>query len=68
MGAYVKFKLGMTHFTHNYMETSHVTSKIKLFTLQLGAGLNPRPTDNMCLPLSHLELSGYDDMICSIII
>ena len=33
MGAYVKFKLGMTHFTHNYMETSHVISKIKLFTL-----------------------------------
>ena len=67
MGAYVKFKLGITHFTHNYMETSHVTSKIKLFTLQLGAGLNPRPTDNISAALP-LELSGYDDMICSIII
>ena len=54
MGAYVKFKLGITHFTHNYMETSHVTSKIKLFTLQLGAGLNPRPTDNISA-LSHLS-------------
>ena len=67
MGAYVKFKLGMTHFVHNCMETSHVTSKIKLFTLQLGAGLNPQPTDNMSAALPS-ELSGYDDMICSIII
>ena len=67
MGAYVKFKLGITHFTHNYMETSHVTSKIKLFTFQLGAGLNPRPTDNISAVLPS-ELSGYDDMICSIII
>ena len=67
MGAYVKFKLGMTHFTHNYMETSHIISKIKLFTLQLGAGLNPRPTDNVSAALPS-ELSGYDDMICSIII
>ena len=33
MGSNVKFKLGTTHFTHNYMETSHVTSNIKLFTL-----------------------------------
>ena len=33
MGAYVKFKLGTTHFTHKYMETSYVTPKIKLFTL-----------------------------------
>ena len=41
MGAYVKFKLGITHFVHNYMETSHVTSKVKLFTLQLGAGFEP---------------------------
>ena len=32
MGAYVKFMLRMTHFVHNYMETSHVTSKINLFT------------------------------------
>ena len=66
MGAYVKFQLGITHFTHNYMETSHVTSKIKLFTFQLGAGLNPRPTDNISAALPS-ELSGYDD-ICSIII
>ena len=41
MGAYVKFKLGITHFTHNYMETSHVTPKIKLFTPQLAAGFEP---------------------------
>ena len=34
MGAYVKFKFGMTHSVHNCMETSHVTSKIKLFTLK----------------------------------
>ena len=67
MGAYVKFKLGITHFVHNYMETSHVTSKIKLFTLQLGAFFEPRPTDNMSAALPS-ELSGYDDMICSIII
>ena len=66
MAAYVKFKLGINHFTHNYMETSHVTSKIKLFTFQLGAGLNPRPTDNISAALPS-ELSGYDD-ICSIII
>ena len=33
MGTYVKFTFGITHFAHNYMETSHVTSKIKLFTL-----------------------------------
>ena len=68
MGAYVKFKLGITHFTHNYMETSHVTSKIKLFTLQLGAGFEPTILQITFLRLSHLELSGYDDMICSIII
>ena len=67
MGAYVKFKLGITYFTHNYMETSHVISKIMLFTLQLGAGLNPSPTDNISAVLPS-ELSGYDDMICSIII
>ena len=30
MGAYVKFKLGITHFAHIWMETSHVTSKPKL--------------------------------------
>ena len=33
MGAYVKFQLGITHFAHNYMETSHVTSKAKLLKL-----------------------------------
>ena len=47
------------------METSHVISKIKLFTLWLGAGLNPRPTDNMSAALPS-ELSGYDD-ICSLL-
>ena len=67
MGAYVKLELGMTHFVHNYMETSHVISKIKLFTLYLEAGLNPRPTDKMSAALPS-ELSGYDDMMCSIII
>ena len=56
LGTYVKFKLGTTHFTHNYMETSHVTSNIKLFPLKLGAGLNPRPTDNMSAALPS-ELS-----------
>ena len=30
MGAYVKFQLGIIHFAHNYMETSHVTFKPKL--------------------------------------
>ena len=33
MGANVKFKQGMAHFVHNCMEISHVTSKIKLFTI-----------------------------------
>ena len=29
MGAYVKFKLGITHFAHIYLETWHGTSKPK---------------------------------------
>ena len=28
---YIKSKLGITHFAHKYMETSHVASKPKLF-------------------------------------
>ena len=32
MGASVKFQLRITHFAHNYMETSQVTSKPKLLT------------------------------------
>ena len=38
MGSCVKFQLGMTHFTHNYMETSHVPFKPKLLKFYLGAG------------------------------
>ena len=41
MGAYVKFQLGVTHFAHNYMETSHVNSKPKLLKFYLGAGFEP---------------------------
>ena len=26
---FIKFKLGITYFAHNYMETSHVASKPK---------------------------------------
>ena len=67
MGAYVKFKFGITHFVYNYMETSHVTSNIKLFTLYRGADFEPTTyTDNMPAALPS-ELTGYDDMICSII-
>ena len=67
MGAYVKFKLGMTHFVHNCMETSHVTSKIKFSHFSSEEVLNPQPTNNTSAALPS-ELSGYDDMICSIII
>ena len=42
MGAYVKFQLGITHFAHNYMETSHVTSKPKLLKFYFGAGFEPK--------------------------
>ena len=38
---YVKSKLGITHFAHNYMETSHVASKPTLLKLYLGAGFEP---------------------------
>ena len=30
---YIKSKLGITHFAHNYMETSHVASKPKFLKL-----------------------------------
>ena len=30
---YIKPKLGITHFAHNYMETSHVASKPKFLKL-----------------------------------
>ena len=30
---YIKSKLGITHFAHTYMETSHVASKPKLLKL-----------------------------------
>ena len=30
---FIKSQLGITHFAHNYMETSHVASKPKLLKL-----------------------------------
>ena len=32
---YIKSKLGITHFAHNYMETSHVASKPNRLYLDL---------------------------------
>ena len=32
---YIKSKFGITHFAHNYMETSHVASKARLSLSQM---------------------------------
>ena len=49
MGAYVKFKLGMTHSVHNCMETSHVTYKITL----AGEGFEPTAYSNMYISYGY---------------
>ena len=36
---YVKSKLGITHFAHNYMETSHIASKPKLLKTLARSGI-----------------------------
>ena len=36
---HIKSKLGITHFAHNYMETSHVASKPKLLKTLARSGI-----------------------------
>ena len=64
---HIKSKLGITHFAHKYMETSHVASNPKLFkNFSSERGLNPKPSDYMANALPS-ELSGHVDIISSII-
>ena len=65
---YIKSNLGITHFAHNYMETSNVASKSKAFKIfSLEQDLNPWPSDYMSNALPS-ELSGHVNIMSSIII
>ena len=55
---YIKSKLGITHFAHNYMETSHVTSKPKLLKTLAWSGNWTHDLQITCLMLSHLSYPG----------
>ena len=62
---YIKSKFDISHFAHNYTETSHVASKPKLLkSFSSERDLNPRPSDYMSNALPS-ELSGHVDIISS---
>ena len=55
---YIKSNLGITHFAHNYMETSHVASKPKLLKTLAWSGNWTHDLQITCLMLSHLSYPG----------
>ena len=56
---YIKSKLGITHFAHKYMKTSHVASKPKLLKTLAWSGIWTHDLQITCLTLSHLSYQGY---------
>ena len=55
---YIKSNLGITHFAHNYMETSHVASKPKLLNFLAWSRIWTHDLQITCLTLSHLSYPG----------
>ena len=55
---YIKSNLGITHFAHNYMETSHVASKPKLLKFLAWSRIWTHDLQITCLMLSHLSYPG----------
>ena len=54
----IKSKLGITHFAHKYMESSHVASKSKLLKTLARSGIWTHNLQITCLTLSHLSYPG----------
>ena len=55
---YIKSNLGITHFAHNYMETSNVASKPKLLKSFAWSRIWTHDLQITCLILSHLSYPG----------
>ena len=55
---YIKSNLGITHFAHNYMETSHVASKPKLLKTLARSGIWTHDLQITCLTLSRMSYLG----------
>ena len=66
MGAYVKFKLGITHLAHIWKLDMQPPNQ-SFYNFRSERVLNPRPTGNMTAALPS-ELSRHVDIICSITI
>ena len=58
MGAYVKFKLGITHFAHIWMENFTCNLETKAFTILARSGFWTHDQQVTCLPLSYLSYPG----------
>ena len=55
---YIKSRLGIIHFAHNYMETAHVASKPKLLKTLARSGIWTHDLQITCLTLSHIKGIG----------
>ena len=58
MGAYVKFKLGITHFGRYLKENLTCILQTKAFTILARSGFWTHDQRVTCVPLSHLSYPG----------